>query len=548
MNSGHGVLRATAITASSAAMVALLGFLKNLLAAYYFGTSLGMDAYLLALVIPDMVVNLVMTGAFNFVPLFAEERVRSPEAAWRAASQMISYWVVLLGGVLALAFALMPLLTLLIAPGYAAAARAGVVENGRILLLLPASAGLSRILSLALYAEKRFLNISLAETAFQAASTLYLVAFSAWGIAALVWGMVFGGFVQLAVVLAGLAEHRRRLRFELAPRSPILRRMIRLTLPTYVGATTAQANGLVNRALASLLPVGAISSLQYGYLIVRAPFEAIANSLGRALFPYLSHQFAGNQRASAGRSVERAFAATAALFLPACAGIFVLAEPIVRLVFQRGSFGEGSVQLTAAALRIYAIGLLPMGLNALLHRAFHASQDTATPAKVGVIRVGVNALLALALVMPLGHRGIALATVGAEYVKMVLFLRGLAGLLGPGSVRAAWRSLLRVLAPAALMGGLVWAAAPWLASLRLPGWRVLPALAGLAALGALAYLAAFRALCRLEFSYYVGMIASELRALRGRLLRSRERAPGVLDSEPVPGAASSPGPGHLPPT
>jgi putative peptidoglycan lipid II flippase len=526
MSGGHGVLRATAITAGSAATVALIGFVKNLLAAYYFGTSLGMDAYLIALVIPDMVVNLVMTGAFNFVPLFAEERTRSPEAAWRAASQMISYWALLLGGVLALAYALMPYLTLLIAPGYAPAARATVIENARVLLLLPASAGLSRILSRALSAERRFLNVSLAETAFQAASTLYLVAFSRWGIAALVWGMAFGGFVQLAVVSAGLARDRRRLRFEFAPRSPVLRRMIRLTLPTYVGASTAQANGLVNRALGSLLPAGAISSLQYGYLIVRAPFEAVANSLGRALFPYLSRQFAGRDRASAGRSVERACTATATLFLPACAGIFVLAEPIVRLTYQRGSFAEGSVQLTAAALRIYAIGLLPMGLNAVLHRAFHASQDTATPAKVGVIRVGVNALLALSLVLPFGHRGIALATVAAEYVKMALFLHGLAGLLGPASVRAAWRSLLRVLPPAALMTALVWGAVPWFASLGSPGWRVLPALVGLAALGALAYSAAFRAFCREDAAYYLGLASSELRALRARLARAGAGAAG----------------------
>jgi putative peptidoglycan lipid II flippase len=507
-------------------MVALLGFLKNLLAAYYFGTSLGMDAYLLALVIPDMVVNLVMTGAFNFVPLFAEEHARSPEAAWRAASQMITYWVMLLVLVLLLASALMPALTLVIAPGYASAARAGVVEDSRILLLLPASAGLARILSLMLYAEKRFLNISLAETAFQATSTLYLVVFSGWGIAALVWGMVFGGFVQLAVVSVGLLGHRRQLRFDLAPRSPILRRMIRLTLPTYLGASTAQANGLVNRALGSMLPPGAISSLQYGYLVVRAPFEAIANSLGRALFPYLSHQFAGNERKSASRSVERALAATATLFLPASAGILLLAEPIVRVVFQRGSFGEGSVQFTAAALRIYAIGLLPMGLNAVLHRAFHANQDTATPAKVGVVRVGVNALLALCLVVPLGHRGIALATVGAEYVKMLLFLRALSGLLAPDSVRSARRSILRLLPAAALMGALVWATAPWFSSLRLPGWRVLPALSGLAALGAVAYVLAFRAFCRAEFAYYWGLVISELKAVRERMTAGRERAPG----------------------
>jgi putative peptidoglycan lipid II flippase len=498
-------------------MVAFLGFVKNLLAAYYFGTSMGMDAYLLALVIPDMVVTLVMTGAFNFVPLFAEEQARSPESAWRSASQMISYWVALLVIVLLAAFAIMPYMTLLIAPGYSAEARTSVVQNARILLLLPASAGLARILSLTLYAERRFLNISLAETVFQLASTLYLVAFSRWGIAALVWGMVFGGFCQLGVVLMGLAAHRRELRFDLAPRSPILRRMIRLTLPTYVGASTAQANGLVNRALGSMLPPGAISSLQYGYLVVRAPFEAIANSLGRALFPYLSHQFAGNERESASRSVERALAATATLFLPACAGIFLLAEPIVRVVFQRGSFGDDSVRLTAAALRIYAIGLLPMGLNAVLHRAFHANQDTATPAKVGIVRVGVNALLAIALVFPLGHRGIALATVGAEYVKMLLFVRGLNQLLTPGSVRSARRTILRQLPAVALMGALVWGMAPWFSSLRLPGWRVLPALTAVAGFGALAYLLAFRAFCRREFAYYADVVGGELKAVRARI-------------------------------
>jgi putative peptidoglycan lipid II flippase len=452
-NTGSGVLKATTLVGASTLTVTTLGLVKNLAAAYYFGTSREMDTYALALVIPDFVQFLSVTGLFNFVPLFAAEKAEHGETeAWRVGGKLMGYWLALLLALVVIGGVLASVMAPAVAPGLDEAHRQAFVTETRVLLMMAFTVGAARVLATALIARKQFLVAMLGEVAFQAASILFLFAFSSWGIQSLVWSMVFGGLVQLVITVVGLRQASIPVQLGLDLRHPAVRKMVRLTVPVYVGNAGARVNGLVLRAFASTLATGAVAALQYAFFLVDNVAETVGYSLARAMFPYVSQQVADKEEEAAARSLKGAIVGVSLIMMPAAVGLTLLAGPVVRLVFQRGSFGPESTALTVAALRVYAPALIAIGLGHVLATVYYARQDTATPTTIGLVRVGVTVVGCIALVPRLGHVGLAAAMTAGHAVKLVMML---ALLKAPEDRRALWgaaRTLARVALAAAIMG------------------------------------------------------------------------------------------------
>lgn len=520
------VVHALVVVFASSATAMAVGFLKNILAAYYFGTSGAMDAYLLALLLPDMAMQLARTGAFNFIPLFAAEHARSAEEAWRAAGKMLSYWLLLLLATLLVAYVLSPLVMPLLAPGFSGARRLQALELTRLLLLMAASLGAGRILGVVLHAEGRFLAAGLSEVAFQIGSTGFLVAWHGMGIEALAWAQTFGGFLQFLLVALALLRRRHRLRAGFDLRSAPVRRLVRLSLPVYLGDSGDKVNLIVTRAFASLLPAGAVSALQYAYTPVEGLHRMLALPLTTALFPFLSRRFAEPDNRGARLSLRRAVTAASVVFLPLAAAAWLLADPLVAVLFERGSFDATSTALTASALRLFAPAVFALALNELLGSAFHARQDTLTPMRAGFVRVASNALLCALLAPRLGHQGIAFATTLSLYVKLLVLAFSLREVFPLPQLRAHFRTLGRVLLAVAAM---VLAAYPFAVYGAAPA--VLesyagPALAGLGLLCLSTYTAALWLFARREFLVHVGLLR---RAFR-RPLRDAARPPSAPEA------------------
>lgn len=511
------LLRATLVVVASSGTAMLLGLVKNVLAAFYFGTSGDMDSYLLALLVPDMAMQLARTGAFNFIPLFATERQRSEQDAWAAAGRMLAFWLVLLLAALALAFALSPGALALLAPGFSGALRHQTLKFTWVLLLMAGGVGVARILAVALHAQRRFVAVGASEVVFQLASVGFLVAFHDWGIWSLVWSQVFGGFAQLLVVAGGLARQRRLIRPVLTFRAPLVRRMVRLSLPVYLGDSGDKINLMVTRAFASLQPAGAVSALQYAFTLVEGLHGLLAGSFTVALFPYLSQRFARREQRGTRLSLHRATVFTVLAFLPMAAGVWLAAEPLVVVLFERGSFDVESTATTSSALRLFAPALLALGLNGLIGSTFHARQDTMTPMRAGLVRVACNIVLCATLAPTLGVRGIALATTVALYVKLVVLLRDVRRLFSTDDLLETLRAVARVLPAVAVMVAVVY---PFAVLARAPQALEDYALALLLALGLLglsAYTAGLWLFCRRDLVFLVALVHHVvLRAVRGR--------------------------------
>ena len=283
------------------------------------------------------------------------------------------------------------------------------------------------------------------------------------------------------------------LRLRMPRLTPGVKRLLVLAAPAALGAGVAQVNLVVDVIIASLLPEGSVSFLYYADRVNELPLGVVGVAVGTALLPLLSRQLRAGETEEAVTSLNRAIEMALLLAVPAAVALVVIAGPVIAVLFERGAFGPAESDATAGALVAYAAGLPAFVLIKVLVPGYFARQDTRTPVRIAILCLVVNIGLNLALMGPLGHVGIALATTLSGWLNVALLATGLVrrGFLRPDA--RLRRRLPRMIAAAAGMAGLLWGVAFALESpLEAQGLRIaaLAALvvAGLVAYGALAAL------------------------------------------------------------
>jgi putative peptidoglycan lipid II flippase len=223
-----------------------------------------------------------------------------------------------------------------------------------------------------------------------------------------------------------------------------------------VGLAAFQANFIAINAFASTTSSERVSALNYAWQLLMLPHGVLALSISTVIFPTLAELYSRGDDTGFRMTLDRTLRPLLFLSIPASVGLFLVREPIVRLIYQSGSFDATSTDLVAAPLAWFAIGLVGYALTEILTRVFYATRDTRTPVVTGVLTVIANLLLSALLIGSLGHAGLALAlsvTTGAEAVILWLFLRQRAG----GVVSRTFLPwLVRVIIATVGMGALIW--------------------------------------------------------------------------------------------
>jgi putative peptidoglycan lipid II flippase len=180
--------------------------------------------------------------------------------------------------------------------------------------------------------------------------------------------------------------------------------------PVTLGAGVYQVNVMLDVVFASFLPTGAISFLYYADRVAQLPLGVIGIAVGTALLPRISRQIRTGKEAESIADQNRAMEGALLLTLPAAAALAVAAVPITAVLFGRGAFGVHETTATAAALAAFAAGLPAQVLVKVLAPGFYAREDTATPVKIAVAAMVLNAAVALSSMPFIAHVGIAAAT------------------------------------------------------------------------------------------------------------------------------------------
>ncbi|MHB1041673.1 MAG: murein biosynthesis integral membrane protein MurJ [Eubacteriales bacterium] len=454
MSTGRIIARGTLTIIAFTLLSKVLGLVRFKAIAHQFGATGTTDAYQVALAMPNMVFA-VIGGALAtvVVPVFTEYAAGGERReAWRVFSGVFNLIAVVFLALAAAGVALAPLLVRLAAPRFDADTAALTVELAGIMFPLLFFSGLAFLFTGLLNANNIFgvpvFSNSVNNIVIIAAA---LTLGSIYGIYGLAAGTVLAMACMAAVQLPSLIKAGFRFSLRFPAGHPGVQKIYHLALPVALGLSLYQAPVLINSVLASGLPAGSFSSLNYAYTLVQLPVALFVLALGTASFPTLSGQAARGDRVALTDTLAQVLKVVALGIVPASAGMMALARPIVTLLYEGGAFDPRATEMTSAALLFYSVGLTGLAGIQILNRAFYAMQDTRTPVKITVASVFVNLAASLMLVRVLGHGGLALAGSLANLANMAVLLivlgRRLPGLLDAN----LFRFVMVVLAASALM-------------------------------------------------------------------------------------------------
>ena len=527
--------RSTAVFSLATAVSRVLGLVREMVSAYFFGVSGRINAFTVAIQIPNLVRALVADAALSgaFVPVFSELVERGErKRAWRVASTLFWLTLLVLGGVTALFVLLAPVLmrpfgdpggdfelavglsrvlfpiVVLLAPllmrpfGDPGGDFDLAVGLSRVLFPIVVLLGLSGIVVGILNTYHHFALPALAPVAWNLVIILGLVlgvpriedeSAQLYLYAGVV---VLGTLVQLLLPIPWLRRLDGSLTMALDWRDPAVRRVLALMLPVTLTIGLVNVNFLVDTLFASRLldPELAPAAIDKAFRLYMLPQGIFAVAVTTVLFPTLARLSARGDEPGLRSALDGGLRQIAFLLVPASLVSIVLAQPIVRLVYERGEFTADDTVIVAQCLQAFSIGLVFNGWMLILNRSFYALQTNWIPTGIALGAVALNAALD-AVLYRLGIWGIPLATASVNVFAATTLLVMMRRRLGLEHLGRTLAVVLRVLVASAVAAAAAygaWYGLDWLLGRGL-GAEVVSVGGGLAAAG-LAYLATARAL------------------------------------------------------
>lgn len=418
----------------------VLGLVRDVVVANFVGAGAAADVFFFANRIPNFLRRLFAEGAFSqaFVPVLAEVKAKHGDDAVRlllarvTGSLGVVVTLVTLFGVIA-----SPLVAMLFGMGWFVewlndGPDAHKFEMASLMLKITfpylwfislvalSGAVLNTYNRFAVAAfTPVFLNITMILCAVYIAPTLQEPAL------ALAWGVFIGGVVQLLFQLPFLAKAGLLVWPKWGWRDDNVVKIRKLMLPALFGVSVSQINLLLDTVIASFLLTGAVSWLYYSDRLIEFPLGLFGIAIATVILPNLSRHHASENTVRFSQTLDWSLRFVALFGIPAMAGLMVLSQPIVALLFMRGEFSQHDVLMVSYSLIAYSTGLLSYMLIKVLAPGYYARQDIKTPVRIGIIAMVANMAFNLMLAPFLSYVGLALATAMSASLNAFLLYRGL---------------------------------------------------------------------------------------------------------------------------
>ena len=430
LSKSQSLLRSTSLVSLMTFFSRIMGFIRDMILAQMFGAEAGMDAFYIAFKIPNFMRRLFAEGAFSqaFVPVLAEyQKTRSIDdvrvflARIAGGMMWVLFWVTLIGVLAA------PVIVFVFAPGFGHDSVRATMATEMLRLTFPylmlvsltAMAG-AVLNTYGYFGVPAFtpvlLNISMIIAA------VYISPYFSHPVVAIAWGVLIAGIVQFLFQLPWLAHRRLFVKPQLAFDDPGVRRVLKLMVPALFGVSIAQINLLIDTVFASFLQVSSVTWLFYTDRLADFPLGVFGVAIATVILPHLSRRHAELGREHFSRSVDWGLRLLLLIGIPAGLGLMIFSMPLLASCFAYGKFTAIDVLQTQKSLITLSFGVPAFMMVKVLASGFYAGQDIKTPVKVGVLAMIVNSLLCCALVWPLAHAGLTLASSLAGYFNSGLLL------------------------------------------------------------------------------------------------------------------------------
>jgi putative peptidoglycan lipid II flippase len=430
--------RSAGLTGAATLTSRILGLVRDQVLAAIFGASNDMDAFIVAFRIPNLVRDLFAEGAMSaaFVPTFTRRlTLDGKDDAWRLANNLINALLVSTGVLVAagLVFA-HPIVTAYAGDFSSVPGKLELtIRLTRLMLPFLTMVAVAAAMMGMLNSLHHFFVPAFAPATFNIATIVCAVvlvplmpSLGLTPITAIAIGALLGGMLQVLIQWPALRREGFRYQAILDLREPGLRHVLVLMGPGTIGLAATQVNLFVNTLLATSQGPGAVSWLSYAFRLMYLPIGLFGVSIATAALPAVSRDVAIRDEGGVRRTTAQAIAMMMVLNVPATFGLVTLADPIVRLLFERGHFTSVDTAATAAALRLYAVGLVGYAMTRIVSPVFYAMGRSRVPVAVSVGAVALNLAANLMLVRVMGFRGLALGTSLAMLVNglwLLLLLR-----------------------------------------------------------------------------------------------------------------------------
>jgi putative peptidoglycan lipid II flippase len=464
------ITKAAGVVGSATLLSRIFGFLRDVVIASFLGAGYASDAFFVAFRIPNLLRRLFAEGSLSiaFIPVFTEYiEKKGKKEAFKMAESAIRLLTLILIIVSFLGIISAPYIIQLIAPGFAdnplkmeLASNLTKIVFSYIFFICLVALAMSILNVLGHFAAPAFstvfLNLAMIASVFIGRYFDFPAEYS------LAWGVIAGGALQLLLQIPFLIKKGIKFWNSISFYHPGLKKVGILMLPTIFGAAIYQINILIGTLLASTLSEGSVSYLYYADRLVQFPLGVLAIAGTTAVMPSFSRAVANNDYEELKKMFSYAMKLMLFMTLPAMAGLIILREPIVRLLFERGAFDAEAVRLTSYALLYYSIGLWAFSCVRIVVSIFYSLQDTKTPVLAGAVSIFVNIILSIILMQYLGHGGLAFATSLSSMLNLLILIIILKKRLGIFPFKDMMASIIKSSACSFFMAIGVWWAAIFL--------------------------------------------------------------------------------------
>lgn len=408
----------------------ILGLVRDQCLAFFIGAGMMQDAYQVAARLPNMFRRLFGEGAFNaaFVPIFSSLLAKNDrKQACYFVRTVLGLMLIGLTLICCVGEIFMPQLLHIFAPGFVRIPEEYhlAVTLCRItfpyLIFICGVALLSGVLN----GLHDFGIAAASYLIFNIVGIACIVGAYCWGkniVIVAAWGMCIAGIIQFFLLCGACYKHHflilpiRKMRI-----TKYVKQLGKRMVPGLIGSGAGQINLVIDTIIGTFLPAGSISVMYFADRVNQLPLGVIGAACGTTLLPVLSHHLIRGQYFQATQAQNKTLILGMMFSLPATAGLFVLAQPILLSLFGHGAFNYQDALNSAQCLCVYAIGLPAFVLIKIITPSFFARGDTRTPVQIGLITIILNVILNVVFMKPLSFMGPPLASSICAIIN-VLFL------------------------------------------------------------------------------------------------------------------------------
>lgn len=451
--SKNKVFRATFIVMVMTILSRIIGFGRDILAAFHFGVESTYDIYVASVAIPESVFMIIgLAISTTFIPMLSEiKHNKNKEEMFKFSSNVINILSIISIVIIILGLIFTKEIVNIFLPNFSGDKIELTIFLTRITLFNVILLCINTCFLSILQICEDFIIPSLLGIFFNLPIIIYLLLFKNVTVIGLAIANVLGNLIRVLIQLPSLYKQGYRINLHINLKDKKLKSMLILIIPVIIGAGANSINMLVDKSVASSLVTGSMAALEYSQRLIQFVSTAITTSLVSVIYPIMANRLNIGDKEGFLKYLSKSIVIICLFLIPITFGTMFLSNDIIKIIYERGKFNSNAVMLTSMALLGYSIQLPFLGIRDILNSSLFSMKKTKITTLNGVIGVVVNIILSITLSKYFGVLGIAIATSISAIVIALLLLKSTKKIVGNFNIKGILYKIMKILFSSCIM-------------------------------------------------------------------------------------------------